>query len=500
MSNRFLLLSCVAIVLSGGMTSSKAADKPNIVFLFADDHGWNGTSAQMHPDRADSKSDYYETPNIERLARAGMRFSRGYAPSPNCSPSRMSLLTGMTPAKNGKTDIGGGRGPREHVKWLAAKNKPIELSETLTFPKLLRDKAGYVTAHFGKWHLPGDPGENGYVEHDGSRGNAGGANKNNPKFIFSLTKKGIDFMRKQVKVDKPFYLQISHFATHLSMQSRPSTYKKYEEKKKGKRHFNPLYGAMSEDLDTGIGMILDEIEKLGIADNTYVIYTADNGALRGEKDKSTSNDPLNKGKPTVWEGGIRVPFMIRGPGIAANSWSHHPVVGYDLYPTFCEWAGIESLVPSQVEGGSLVPTLVSEGKAKMKRQNPHLVFHFPHYVIKLGGKGKDTRPQSAIIMGDMKLVKIFEWDRPKLFALNHDIGEKKDIWNKMPEKGAEMHKTLQEYLKSVDAQMPKFNKDWDMTVEEWYASNKKKKTKKKKTPEEKTARKKRKAEEESKFK
>jgi len=202
----------------------------------------------MHPVRNDSRSDYYHTPNLERLAEQGMRFSRAYSPGPNCSPSRFSLLSGM---------------------------------------------------------CPGNPGENGYVEHDGSRGNVAGGGDKDPKYIFDETNKGIAFMRRQAKADKPFYLKVSHFAVHLPMQHRPETLIKYENKDKGRRHTNPEYAAMTEDLDVGVGMILDEIDTLGIADNTYVIYTSDNGALRGEDNKNTNNDPLNFGKPQVWVGGAR---------------------------------------------------------------------------------------------------------------------------------------------------------------------------------------------------
>jgi arylsulfatase A len=460
-----LKLGSMVLFFAGIIVSSaQAAEKPNILLIYADDFGWTGTSARMSPDRDDSRSDYYETPNIERLAQQGMRFSRGYSPGPNCSPSRHALLSGMCPAKNRKCDISGGRGPTEHVRWLAGRNGPDPLTEVVTFPKLLRDHAGYATAHFGKWHLPGDPGENGYDEHDGSRGNAAGGGDEDPKYVTEITTSGIRFMRKQVEAGKPFYLQISHFATHLPIQHRPETLLKYENKSKGERHTNPAYAAMTAELDRGVGMVLDEIDRLGIAKSTYVLFTADNGALRGLDDASTSNDPLNFGKPQVWEGGIRVPFIVRGPGVAANSWRHQAVVGYDLYSTFCEWAGIKDRVPDCVEGGSLAATLASGEEVEIKRKNSFLVFHFPNYVL---GKGKDARPQSAIMIGDLKLMKIYEWDRPKLFDLSTDIGEKDDLWEKMPERARMMHSTLQEYLEQVNAPMPTLNPDVDMTVEEW---------------------------------
>ena len=151
---------------------------------------------------------------------------------------------------------------------MAARNNPDPLTEAVPFAELLRDHAGYATAHFGKWHLPGHPGENGYDEHDGSRSSVNGGGEADPKYIFDLTNKGSAFMEKQVKAGKPFYLQLSHFAVHLPIQYRSATLGKYQAKEKGNRHTNPEYAAMTEDLDVGVGMILDEIDRLGIADNT----------------------------------------------------------------------------------------------------------------------------------------------------------------------------------------------------------------------------------------
>ncbi|MHC4993924.1 MAG: sulfatase, partial [Planctomycetota bacterium] len=451
----FLLTSFVPLTL--------AEPKPNIVLIYTDDHGWNGTSARMHPDLAESRSDYYRTPNIERLAREGVRFSRGYAPNSNCSPSRHAILSGMSPAKNRRVDIGSGRGPREHVRWLAARNSADPWNKITTFPRLLRDHAGYATAHFGKWHLPQDPSHVGFETHDGSRGNAAGGGFKDPKFIFQISNRGVEFIRKQTAADRPFYLQISHFATHLPIQYRNATYRKYKNLPPGARHRNPGYAAMTEDLDTGVGLVLDALDELGIADNTYVVYTADNGALRGENNEFTNNDPLNFGKPQDWEGGIRVPFIVRGPGVAPNSWRHQPYVGYDLFPTFCNIAGIGDRVPDGVEGGSLLPTLHAKNEVAVQRPNPYLVFHFPNYVLGY----KDTRPQSAIMMGDLKLMKLYEWDRPRLFNLRDDIGETTDLWDTLPEKAQYLHDTLNAYLQAVNAPMPTHNPDWTMTPNQW---------------------------------
>ena len=240
----FIIFLMVSVVPAFANTS-----KPNIILIYADDQGWNGTSVRMHPDREDSRSDYYQTPNIEHLALQGMRFSRGYSSNPNCAPSRHALLSGMTPAKNRRCDINNGRGPQTDVLWLAARNNPASLTEAITFPELLHDHAGYATAHYGKWHLPGDPGENGYDDHDGSRNNPGGGGDTDPKRIFDLTTKGLNFMQAQVQAGKPFYLQLSHFAVHLPIRYRSQMLDKYQALDKGNLHTNPEYAAMTEDAE-----------------------------------------------------------------------------------------------------------------------------------------------------------------------------------------------------------------------------------------------------------
>jgi arylsulfatase A-like enzyme len=212
---------------------------------------------------------------------------------------------------------------------------------------------------------------------------------------------------------------------------------------------------MTEDHDAALGMILDKLKDLGIANNTYVIYFSDNGALCGNE-MSRDNLPLAGGKASIWEGGIRVPLIIRGPGIKAGAFSHVPVVGYDLYPTILDWVGSTKRLPDGVEGGSLTTLLTNNGKGAVKRPSEGLVFHFPHYQHE-----KFVTPQSAIIFKDYKLIKSYETNQTQLFDLTRDIGETQDLSEKMPEKTKELHERLSRYLKEVGASMPRINPEYD---------------------------------------
>ena len=306
----------------------------------------------MDPEIPESKSDFYQTPNLERLAAQGMRFSDAYASSPVCSPTRYSLQTGKSTARHGWT--------KAAPVMTAADNYPLipppiprqfPASE-ITIAELLKT-AGYATAHYGKWHLGGGgPGEHGYDEHDGDTGNrdAEAFGDPNPVDIFGISRRTATFMERQTASGKPFYIQLSHHALHYSEQSLKATQEKYRGLPPGQRHRDVIRAAMTENLDTGVGMVMDAMDRLGIAENTYLIYMSDNGGGGG-----SSNRPLVGGKGSLWEGGLRVPMIVRGPSIAAGVVCRVPVVGHDLFPTFCELAGIADEVPEKIDGGSLVP-------------------------------------------------------------------------------------------------------------------------------------------------
>lgn len=440
----FILLGLM--LLAGAKKPAKNSEKqaPNFILILTDDQSWVGTSYLSDPDDPHSKSDFYETPNMERIATQGMRFTSGYSPAPYCCPTRRSITIGQTPAKHiYQADRDG---------WTEAYRKQLSI------PRMLKmiDPA-YKAAHFGKWDSRFDevtPGEMGYDVSDGPTTNGTGLGRKgewpkaleDPKLIFSLTSRACNFMEEQVEKGHPFYLQLSHYAVHLGMTYTEESLKKYNTKKPGSKHFIPEFAAMTEDLDTGIGKLLDKIQELGISDHTYLIFMSDNGGRRsqpiGGEQVIARNYPLRNGKGTMYEGGIRVPFVMLGPGIAQNSSSDVPVTGLDIMPTLADLAGNQKALPEALDGGSLAPVIFNNGKGKVKRSHPFLVFH--HAV--------DRTPQSAIRQGKYKLVKTWDDDLIELFDLSMDVGEENDLSKEMPEKARELEEQLVAFLARVNAE------------------------------------------------
>lgn len=447
-----ILVLCVATIVG-------AAERPNIVFMMSDDQAWNGLSVPMHPELEWSKSSIVETPNLEKLASQGMRFSAAYAPASVCSPTRISLQTGRSPAAMHWTKASRSVSASDGYKMIGPANIRAIDRKDVTIGELLRE-AGYATAHYGKWHINGGgPAANGYDEGDGEIGNeyAHEYADPNPADIFGMANRAVAFIEKNKKADKPFFIQMSWHALHAPQNAMKETLAKYaakmgssvDEKRVGS-------AAIAENLDTGVGMVVDAIDRLGLADNTFVIYMSDNGSGGGGKDggKRGSRDDLAGGKGGVWEAGIRSPMIIRGPGVPADSWCHERVVGYDFYPTYCQWAGIsESKLPPKIEGGSIVGML-DDGKGTVKRQREEMVFHFPHYQ---GGDG----PHSALFLGNHKLMKFYEDGRLALFDIEADISERNDLSQQMPQKAKELDRLLVAYLNDVDAQMATPNPNYD---------------------------------------
>ena len=368
-----------------GATPKKGKAKPNIILILTDDQGWTDTSVQMMADRPDSKSDFCQTPNLERLAKEGMVFSNAYSPAPVCSPTRDSILYGKTPAC------------LHHSILLGKANCG---PDALTTPRAIKAaEAAYVTAHFGKWGCSSTPQAAGYDVSDGRTDNWHGnwrnvngektpLSVNDPKRIFSVTKRANNFMEQQFKAGRPFYMQISHYAVHVDHCALEETIEKY--RRLGLDERTSLYAAMTENLDTGLGQLLEKIDELGITDNTYIIYTSDNGG--GFK----ANKPLKGGKASLWEGGIRVPTIVRGPGIKAGTYCDVPIVGWDFLPTFCDLAANKKPLPEGIDGGSLRPLFENGNIRKVKRSIEPLIFHYPWF---------DSLPMSTIRLGDYKLVK-----------------------------------------------------------------------------------------------
>jgi len=441
-------------------TFAAAGKQPNFVVILGEGAGWTSSSVQMDDRNPASKGNGVRTPGLERLAATGMRFSDGYAASPRCTPSRVALFTGRSPAALHMTFVGdGNRGGTDAVTTKVIPPRALlELPESeITIGELLK-RAGYTTAHFGKWHVGRvNPSQHGFDESDGPTGNGGPENVSNPnpKQALAVTAHGIDFMERQVKASRPFYLQVSHYPSQ-------------EEKGGGSSGRNREADNQNEEISTvdkTVGQILDAVDRLGLKDSTYVIYTTDHGT-------PGRNPPLTGGKGTVWEGGLRVPFIVAGPGVKPGACSYVRVSTTDLFPTFAELAGVKGPLPKGVEGGSFAPVLRNGGAGAVKRPSEEFVVHFPHY-------DKDAiGPASTILLGDFKLIYAYETGALQMFAVAHDPGERHDLSREMPDKAKELNQRLTDYLAAVNAQMPKPNPAYDPTKPTQTRGNGKRKAKK----------------------
>ena len=459
-----------------------AAERPlNVIVILVDDLGWMDLSCQG--------SDYYRTPNIDRLAREGMRFTNGYAACAVCSPTRAALQTGRYPGRIGVTDWirsrfqRGGLGtpeknPTEYVgganRQLLCPPNPFWMEhEEVTIAEILR-KSGYATGYIGKWHL-GD--EAWYPTGQGYDANLGGCDYgqppsyfdpfNQPRHRHEMIRAGIPFLpgRKPGEFlthreadeaatlirnwkDKPFFLQVAHYAVHTPIQAIDSVAAKY--RKEGKREGNAKYAAMVESVDDSTGTIIRTLEELGIEDRTVILFTSDNGGL-DNNGGPTENAPLRSGKGYPYEGGIRVPFIVHWPGVVQpGAVSDEPVCSIDVFPTLLEVAGAEPPADRVIDGLSLVNHLKSAGKEKLSRDE--LLWHFPHYRHAPG-------PYSIIRKGDWKLIR---WDVgvQELYNLKDDLSESRNLAKAEPDRLAQLDTLLTERLKAMNAKLPKRNPGW----------------------------------------
>ena len=425
--------------------------QPNFIVIISDDQGWTGSSHQMDANLTNSKSDFYYTPAIEALAQAGMTFSQGYAPAPKCSPSRCSILTGRSTARNHFTTTGNqiasGKILIEPMTNTSFNGVDTSLAEWI---KLIG--MDYETAHFGKWHLgngtTSSPSNNGFDFNDGATsnnsGNHGGTVQVDPKKIFDLTNRSIDFIQNSVTNGNPFYLQLSHYAVHEDIEARQETIDLYNDptqRPPGTIHTEVEYGAMTEDTDTGIGQLLDSLTALGIDNNTYVIFMSDNGG----QINVTDNTPLSFGKTLIYEGGIRVPFIIKGPGIVADTYCTEPIVAYDLFPTIAALTGSPIDLPANLDGQNLVPLFSNEALNRTES----IYFHSPHYE-----NNPNKTPRSAAVEGNYKLIVEYETGNNYLYDLSVDIGESNDISSSEPTLAYDLCIKLRDHLKEVNATMP----------------------------------------------
>ncbi len=474
-----LLLLCVGI--------SQASTPPNIVVVLVDDQSWNGTSVQMDPNVAGSKSDYYQTPNLEQLAAEGMRFSNGYAAAPICAPTRAALQTGMSPAQLQMTDLTnvypGSSRYLTAYEGLPLTPPPVALFDDtlLTIPRILEQaNPAYVSAMYGKWHLNSSvqanstPLSSGYDYWEDNPFTSNPASSD-PWGMFEKTALTNSFMEDRVNAGEPFFALLSHNGIHPAPRYRPETLAKYQDLPSGTVHHSPEYAAGTEDLDSSLGILMDKIDDLGIEDNTYVFYVSDHGAPTG----FSRSTPLRGGKTTLLEGGLRIPFIAKGPGIAANSVSDVLVNTTDLYSTIADLAGFTGEIPENVESATIAPVLhnggtLPDGMDHLERrfhEGGELYWHSP--INTSIGANFRIRPASSVRDGDYKLLVTYGEhgvaDFLSLVNLRTDISEYSNLAFSMPAKAAELKAKLDNYLSAVDASFA-FDVKVDVTMD-WNASN-----------------------------
>lgn len=462
-------LKC-GLAMPAALGVARAAQKPlNVVFILADDMGW--------ADLACYGGDLHETPNIDRLARESLRFTDAYAAAPVCSPTRASIMTGKCPARLHMTiwheaAAEGAPHNRKVIPPDAVFNLPLE--ET-TVAEVLHD-AQYRTALVGKWHL-GTAGY--YPENQGFDVNIGGTFWGAPPTFFypyrglfgkepryvphlengkpgeyltdRLTTEALKTL--DYEPERPFFLYLAHHAVHTPVEGKEPMVEHYRGKLKPEMHHqNAAYAAMVQSLDESVGRVRADLERRGIAGNTVIIFTSDNGGyINRYKDQNvTNNYPLRSGKGSLYEGGVRVPLMIHFPGVTKpGTTCHEPVFSADLFTTILEMTK-RPLPAGQIDGISLMP-LLRDPSARLNRDV--LGFHYPHYYA-------TTSPVSAIRAREWKLLHYYEDNHVELYNLASDLSESNDLSRKMPEKAEELRGRLSQWLKSVNAQIPSPNPNY----------------------------------------
>ncbi len=443
----------------GAALSGEIAGRPNIVFILADDLGYTDLGCYG--------SQFYETPHIDRMAAEGIRFTDGYTCGPNCQPTRAALISGQYTPRTGVYTVGS----IERFNWRSRTLRPVDNVEQLPLDRITIGQAlksaGYRTGYFGKWHL-GDGGD----YHPAARGfdeAIVSAGKHfdfvtRPKVEYPpgtyladfLTDKSVDFIRRHK--EGPFFLVVGHFAVHSPHEAKEEWIRHFEGKTPVAGHRSPVYAAMIASLDESVGRILATLKELGLAENTLVIFSSDNGGVGGYQREGiasggiTDNAPLRGGKGMLYEGGIRVAYIFWWPGvIPPGTVCSVPICGVDLYPTLLEVAGAQFPEGYPLDGESYLSLLKSGGKAQPKDRA--LYWHFPGYL----GGGKNTwrtTPVGVIREGDWKLLEFFEDGRVELYNLREDIGEQHDLAAKFPEIAKKLHEKLKAWRAEINAPMP----------------------------------------------
>jgi len=463
----FYLLSSFGILLS----SFAAEQRPNIIFILADDLG------QMDIGAFNPKT-FYETPNIDSLAKRGMKFTQGYAACCVCSPTRGSIMSGRYPPRFGITNfIGGARSG----KLLPPPNVDhLPLAE-VTIAESLRD-SGYATFFAGKWHLGNAgfmPADQGFSNEAKAGAAAKSDRKDDPKHTDAITSAAIQFISEHK--DKPFYAYLPFHAPHVPIGARADLVEKWTEKAKhapadawGKERENqvrlvqnnPVYAAMLEQFDSAIGRILAAVEQNGIAQKTIIVFMSDNGGLATAEGHPTSNLPLRAGKGWPYEGGVREPLIVVAPNITKpGSVCDSPVISTDFYPTLLQLAGLDLKPQQHLDGVSFLPLLKGETASRGKP----LFWHYPHYANQ-GGP-----PCGTIRDGDWKLIEWYEDGALELYNIAQDIGEKNNLAAQQPDKVKELHAKLIDWRKEVGALMPTPNPNFDPNAKPAVKEPKKKK-------------------------
>lgn len=451
------LLSLFAVSLSFQPASAATAEKPNIIFILADDLGYTDVAA--------FGSKYYETPNIDKLAAQGMKLTSHHH-CQNCQPTRAALMTGQYGPRTGVYTVGGiGR-----FGWETRPLRPVDNVDKLPLEKKTVAQslkgAGYATGLFGKWHLGEDaehhPGARGFDEAIVSMGRHFDF-KTSPKVEVPqgayladfLTDKAVDFIQRHK--DAPFFLYLPHFGVHSPHQAKADLIARFKDKAPAGGHHDPAYAAMIASVDESVGRVMTTLDELKLADNTVLIFASDNGGVGGYEREGikggdiTDNAPLRSGKGSLYEGGTRVPFVVRWPGVTKpGSTCETPTIHVDLFPTFAEVGKAPAPEGQPLDGESLVP-LFRDPAARLKREA--IYQHFPGYLGAGAGTWRTT-PVGLVQAGEWKLMEFFEDGRLELYNLKQDIGEQKNLAAEMPDKVKELHAKMVAWRESVKAPMP----------------------------------------------
>jgi arylsulfatase A len=448
-----------ALCCAGPSLANAEGTKTNVVLILIDDLGWKDLGCYG--------SEYYTTPNIDRLAGEGMRFTDGYAACNVCSPTRAAIMTGKYPARLLLTQwLPSGRWSRTENKLREGRyisNLPLE---EVTVAETMRE-AGYRTAFMGKWHL----GTQTYYfpEHQGFDVNVAGRDYGAPGSYFypfkgtwkipttgktlhketplpgkkgdylvdRLAEEAEKFIRESA--DKPFFLMLSHYAVHTPLQGKADKVARYQQVAENERQGKPSYAAMVESVDDSVGRVMKTLRELKLDERTLVIFTSDNGGFAG----ATGNAPLRANKGSNYEGGIRVPVIIKWPGqTKPGSVSHAPVISTDFYPTILAATGQELRPHQHIDGRSLVPVLTGSGDL----DRDAIYWHYPHY-----NQHPQSFPSGVIRAGDWKLIEAFETGKISLYNLADDIGETDDLSDQEPARVAELSNKLNAWRMDVGA-------------------------------------------------